>query len=200
MTETEVLFQISEIVNGPHSFRQALDRIALLLEREAGGRALFVDQPGAPDAVQLLESIDQPYRSLYSVDLRDGGKTLGKLALCFASERFRGSFPQRVSEFVGEQLGMLLARTRLAEKRAELKREIAGMEADLTTRKVMQRAEGLLIARRNFTAASARQWIAQQSAKTGLSKEDIAGRIIAYYQATALTEPLTGPLTERRIA
>lgn len=196
MTETEVLFQISEIVNGPHFFPQALDRIALLLEREAGGRALFVDQPGAPDAVRLLESIDLPYRSLYSVDLRDGGQTLGKLALCFASDRFQGAFPQRVSEFVGEQLGMLLARTRLAQKRAELKREIAGIEADLTTRKVMQRAEGLLIARRKFTAVAARHWIAQQSAKTGLSKEDVADRIIAYYQATALTEPLT----ERRIA
>src|SRR5438132_800482 len=180
MTETEVLFQISEIVNGQYIFPEAIEQIALLLEREAGGKAVILEQPGAPNAARLLDSIDQPYRSLYSVSLRDGGETLGHVTLCFASECFQGTLPQRLSDFVGQQLGMLLARTRLAGRRAQLKRELAEIEADLASRKVMQRAEGLLIARRNLAPAVAKRWIAQQSVKTGLSKEDVAGRVIAY--------------------
>jgi hypothetical protein len=89
-------------------------------------------------------------------------------------------------DFVDQQLGMLLIRTRLAERRAQLKREIAEIQKDLATRKRMQRAEGLLIARRGMSATVAQGWIAQQSQKTGLSKADVADRIIAYYQTTGL--------------
>ena len=188
MTETELIFQISTIVNGRFSFAQATAQIGLLLERECGGKGLFIDNEGAPDAVDLLDSFDQPYRSLYSVDLRDGGERLGKVTLCFASDHFQGALPQRLADFIGEQLGMLLARTRLAARRAQLKTEIAQIEEDLATRKVMQRAEGILIARRGMLAVAARRWIAQQSQKTGLSKQDVADRIIAYHQATGLLE------------
>jgi response regulator NasT len=83
---------------------------------------------------------------------------------------------------------MLQIRTRLAERRADLRREIAQMRQDLATRKLMQRAEGLLIARRAMSQAVAQRWIAQQSQKTGLSENDVADRIIAYYQATELLE------------
>jgi hypothetical protein len=186
MTESELLFQISNIVNGRHSFAQAIEQISSLLEREAGGKALIFNE--TTDAVELLDSFDLPYRSLYSVSLRDGGETLGKATLCFASEHFQGDLPRRLADFVGEQLGMLLARTHLAERRAKLKREIEKIEEDLATRKVMQRAEGILIAQRGMAAIVARQWIAQQSQRTGLSKQDVADRIIAYHQATGLTE------------
>jgi AmiR/NasT family two-component response regulator len=69
-----------------------------------------------------------------------------------------------------------------------LKREIEKIEEDLATRKVMQRAEGILIAKRGMAAIVARRWIAQQSEKTGLSTLDVADRIIAYDQAIGLQE------------
>jgi uncharacterized small protein (DUF1192 family) len=189
MTENEVLFQISNIVNGHLSFPQAVEQIALLLEREVNGKSLIIEEPDRPnDAVKLLESFDQPYRSLYSVDLRDGRETLGKATLCFASGHFQGAFPQRLADFVGQQLSMLLARTRLAERRAQLKDEIEKIKADLAMRKAMQRAEGILIAKRGMAAVAARRWIAQQSQKTGLPKRDVAERIIAYHQAKELEQ------------
>lgn len=188
MTESEVLFEISSIVNRHLSFAGAQEQIALLLAKEVSGKGVFIDQTGTPDAAQLLDSFSQPYRSLFTVDLRDAGESLGKVTLVFASDRFQGSLPQRISTFVGEQLGMLLTRTRLAERREELNRKIAAMEEDLSTRKLMQRAEGLLIARRGLLAISARRWIAQQSQKTGLSINEVADRVVAYYQATGLVE------------
>jgi GAF domain-containing protein len=185
MTENEVLFEISNIVNGHVSFPQAVEQIAIFLEQEANGKALFIDNPVTPSAAKLLDSFDQPYRSLYTVDLRDGGETLGKATLCFASGHFQGPFEQRLADFVGQQLGMLLYRSFLTERRAELKREIAKIEDDLATRKLMQRAEGILLAR-GVTSSVAKRWISQQSHKTGLSKNDVAERIIAYHQATGL--------------
>jgi len=187
MTENEVLFQISHIVNGRLSFAQAVEQIGLLLAREAGGKGVIVDGAGPSiDAIKLLDSFDQPYRSLYNVVLRNGGGILGRATLCFAADRFQGAILQRLADFVGEQLGMLLGRTRLAERKAHLKREIEEMKEDLATRKITQRAEGILIAQRGMTAAAARRWIAQQSEKTGLSKQGVADRIIAYHQATGL--------------
>ena len=89
MTENE---QISNIVNGRLSFLQAVEQIALLLEREANSKALLIEGFGdAPDAAKLLDSFDQPYRSLYSIDLRDGAETLGKATLCFASDHPHGA-------------------------------------------------------------------------------------------------------------
>jgi hypothetical protein len=132
MTESEVLFQISSIVNGGASFPQAVEQIAV-----------------------LMDSFDAAHRCL---------------------------------DFVDQQLGMLLIRTHLAERRAQLKREMAQMEEDLAIRKVMQRAEGLLIARRAMSQAAAQRWIAQQSQKTGLSNSDVAGRIIAHYQAAGFEQ------------
>lgn len=187
MTENEVLFQISNIVNGHLSFSQAVEQIGQLLEREANAKALIIEHPGAPDPVALLESFPEPYRSLYSVDLRDGGESLGKATLCFASGHFQGSL-QRLADFVGEQLGMLLVRTRLEERRFQLEGEIAKIVEDLATRKVLQRAEGILVAHRSMAPAVAKRWIAQQSQKMGLSRQDVADRIIAYHQATAFQE------------
>jgi uncharacterized small protein (DUF1192 family) len=191
MTENEVLFEISAIVNGRASFAQAVDQISGLLAREANGKGLFIDnftdQVDASAPVELLESFDHPYRSLYSADLRDAGDALGKVTLCFAAADFNGQFQQRLADFVGQQLGMLLVRTFLLEKRAELRKEIARIEADLAARKVTQRAEGILVAR-GLAPAVAKRWIAQQSHRTGLSKNDVADRIIAYHQATGLLE------------
>jgi ANTAR domain len=186
MTENEVLFQISNIVNGRFSFAQAVEQIAHLLEREANGKAVIIEHPIG--VVELLDSFEQPYRALYTVDLRDGGQTLGQATLCFASDHAPGALPQRLANFVGEQLGMLLARTRLAGKYAKLKKELEKIEEDLASRKVLQRAEGILVAKRGMTQVSAKLWLAQQGQHTGLTKTAVADRIIAYYQATGLLE------------
>ena len=189
MTENEVLFQISNLVNGRLSFAQAVEQVENLLAREMDGKGLLIDGAGASiDAIKLLDSFDQPYRSFYNVQLRDRSQILGEATLCFASDHLQGAILQRLADFVGEQLSMLLARTRLAERKVQWKREIEKVKEDLATRKVFQRAEGILVAQRGMTAVAARRWIAQQSEKSGLTKEGVADRIIAYHQATGLLE------------
>jgi hypothetical protein len=82
---------------------------------------------------------------------------------------------------------MLLTRQLLTERHAQLKAEIARIEDNLATRKRTQRAEGILIAR-GVAPAVAKRWISQQSCRTGLSKSDVADRIIAYDQAIGLSQ------------
>jgi hypothetical protein len=195
MSEREILFRISNLVNGFLTFAQAVERIGLLLDREADGKALMIETTkrsfGVLEPVKLLDSLVQPYRSLYTVDLRQGGETLGKATLCFASDHFQGALPERLSNFVGEQLGMLLARTRLTERQAQLKADIKRMDTDLATRKIMQRAEGILVAKCGILPAFAKRWIDQESSKTGLSKNAVADHLIATYQPVILTSEET---------
>src|ERR1700730_14397661 len=104
MTEIELLFQVSHIVNGRVTYPQAVEQIDRLLRSQTG-------------------------------------------------------LPPRIETFISQQLSLLLARTELAERRAALKREISEMEEDLATRKVVQRAEGILVAKRGMSLAAAKRWI-----------------------------------------
>jgi hypothetical protein len=98
MNERELLFRISNIVNGPISFPQAVEQITRLLEREACVIGLFFDYP------------EGGKQSLCTVELRDGGEHLGTLTLVFASNHAPGAFERRIADFVGVQLSLLVAR------------------------------------------------------------------------------------------
>src|ERR1700734_4380312 len=112
MKEAEILFQVSQIVSSTDSFTSAVKQIRSLLEFALGAQALALlgasDLPGrasskvdavTPQVEEFLESLDLPYRSLYSVPLRAGGKELGKLIACYASAEFHADVPRRVSNY-----------------------------------------------------------------------------------------------------
>jgi hypothetical protein len=48
MSEREILFHISNIVNGFLAFAQAVERIGLLLDRAADAKALIIGIPIGP--------------------------------------------------------------------------------------------------------------------------------------------------------
>ena len=141
-TEQELLFQISRIVSLPFTFDHAVERVQRVLER-IGGRTLIIELPGSPsnvpdDIQTFLASFETRYRSFFLVALLDGGDTVGRAVLCFASDHFLGDMPRRVSTFVGEQLGMLLGRERLAETRASLEGEIRGLPGARTESSLLE--------------------------------------------------------------
>jgi len=186
--EEQVLFQISQIAGAATDFDRALESIRVLLERTFGAKALTVDlrqtsrQADLTTAhvEQVLEAFDLPYRSLYSVPLRAGGNELGKLIVCYASQEFHGTAPQRVSQYTGEQLGMLLERTRLHDNRKRLGGALVSLREELATRKVLERAQGILTARRGMALPAARLWISQEARRSGLPRRAIADRIIQH--------------------
>jgi hypothetical protein len=195
-TEKELLFQISRVVSLPFRFERAVERIARILER-IGGRTLLIELPGStsnlPEDIQtFLASFETRYKSFYSVALLDGGETIGRAVLCFASDQFPGDVPRRVSTFVGEQPGMLLRRERLAETRASLEDEIRRLREEFATRKALSRAEGLLVDHHGLSSPAAKAWLIQQTRKSGMSLKEVAERLVECRGESTLLGSLRG--------
>jgi hypothetical protein len=128
---------------------------------------LMIDVPGL--ASQPLETLSG---SFHAAPLRASGRELGKLVV-------QAGLPDRVTSYVGQQLGMLLERTRLSEHRSRLEVELAALREDLATRKALQRAQGILVMRRGITPVSARRLISQRARQTGCSILQVAEQVVA---------------------
>lgn len=187
MYEAEILLQVSQIVSAAGRFADALARIRLLLEQTLGAQAVSVELPESASTEgpvtqyvdAFLEPSGLPYRCLYTVALRAEGRELGRLVACYASQDFSGGAAQRVSQYVGEQLGMLLVRTRLGQDCGRLQKELAALAEDLATRKILHRAEGILTARRGMTPVAAKAWISREAQQSKLPVRRVAERIVA---------------------
>ena len=202
--EKLILQEISTVTNLARSFTAGVERVRATLEREAGLRSLFTEifESGSEleirvrqDELQpLFELEGLPYKFVYSVGLRSNGRDLGRLVLAFAYASFPGDAPRRVATFAGEQLGILLARTRLAERRAAAQRKLDDLRDRLAEDKVLTRAEGLLTSRYHYSAAAAKQWLAAQGRKKGLTAAEVAERLINLHATTGTHEAPGLPL------
>lgn len=216
MNEKELLFRISRIVSQSASFGDAIERISNLMEQELGGKGLFVreledDLPGgiagsiAASAEQFFEDTAHlPSRALYTVALRANGQELGRLIAFFASAESSDGLRQRVANFAGEQLGIMLDRLRLAKRRRRLRNEISSIKANLATRKALQRAEGLL-GKRGLEPESARLWLRREAAQRGLTLLQIANQVFDQdrlfdNEATRVEEPRSVPVGSESVS
>jgi hypothetical protein len=166
MQENEILVQVSQIVSATGSFSAAVAKIRSQFE-------LTIDLPGLASV-----PLETTQGSFHPAPLRASGRELGKLLV-------QADLPQRVSNYVGEQLGMLLERTQLSQDQARLEAELASLRDELATRKAVQRAQGILVLRRGITPASARRWISprrwisQQARQAGSTDLEIAEQVVA---------------------
>jgi hypothetical protein len=170
LKESEILFQVSQIVSAASNFSLAAEKIRSVLKQALGAQALTIElaSGASPDEPRLSPGD--------TAALRAGGRELGRLLL-------QADAPRRVSTYVGEQLGMLLERSRLSNDHARLKAELASLRDDLATRKAVQRAQGILVTRRGITPASARRWITQQAREAGSSMLQVAKQVVAVENA-----------------
>ncbi len=186
--EKEILQEISRIASQARSFAAGVERVRTLLEHGAGLRSLFVeafDHTSNPEISVRQAELEPlfalaglPYKFVYSVGLRSDGKDHGRLVLAFAYSDFPGDAPRRIATFAGEQLGILLERTRLLERRAARQKQVDDLKQRLAADKVLARAEGLLTGRYRYSAAAAKQWIASRGRKTGLTETQVAERLV----------------------
>jgi AmiR/NasT family two-component response regulator len=78
---------------------------------------------------------------------------------------------------------MLLERIQLANQRTRLEAALSSLRADLATRKLVQRAQGILVARQHVTPAAAKLWLSQQARQARLSVPQFAARVVAMENA-----------------
>lgn len=200
MNEKQLLVEISHLASQSRSFADAVDDISALLEEHLSGRGLVVTQvedaglSGVADSVERFfeETADLPCRSLYTAALRANGREIGRMVAFFAGADSPDRIRQRVTTFAGEQLGVLLERIRLARRRRLFHAEIARIRVNLTARKALQRAEGVLI-RRGFDSTAARSWVRNEAIRQGVSVTEISNRLFEQEMAF-VPEPVSVPI------
>lgn len=207
--EILILQEISRVASQSRSFAAGVERVRAILEQQAGLHSLFTEafERGAELEISVRQNELEPlfaveglpYKFVYSVGLRNNGRDLGRLVLAFAYASFPGDAPRRVATFAGEQLGLLLARTRLAERREANQRKLDDLRDRLAAEKVLTRAEGLLTGRYQYSAETAKQWLAAQGRKKGLTTVEVAERLINLH-ATSETHAAPGLPTGLRLA
>jgi hypothetical protein len=124
VNEKQILSTITQIARNATSFSNAVEEVSALLQRGVDGRVILVLMPdkrsGGGQSVArhaehfFDETTGLPYRSLYTVALSAHGRELGKLVAFFASGCSHDGVAQRLAQFAGEELGVLLERIRLA--------------------------------------------------------------------------------------
>jgi hypothetical protein len=127
VNEKQILFDIRKISSKSASFPEAVKELSALLERGLGGVVRLIGVPdnnsdeGPSIASHAERFFDETegltYRSLYTVSLRANGRGLGKVVAFFASGCSHQGVAQRLANFSGEQLGLLLERIRVSEER-----------------------------------------------------------------------------------
>lgn len=188
MDDSRLFYGISRIVNEQPELPRAVEKIVDLLERQAGIRALITEDVEL--GKRRLEDFGLACSWIEEVILWADGRELGRFRLGLASDSDLGTLPKELASFLGQQVGMLARRLELQAESAALRREIARIDQEIMTRKVVARAEGILIDRHRLSPEDARRWFEAQTVKTGLTQHEVADRIITLYE---LAPSLRGP-------
>lgn len=179
--------RVSRLVSRADQVDDAVELLAEVLE-ESDGTTIVSAQPHAQDRNNISrlvreQTAPQPVgeeivpNQSYTTSLRGEGREVGRLVISFAGEI--GEVQVRLARFLGEQLGMLLGRTRLFEKNLAARRTLESMHEEMATRKFMPRAIALLYNRYRMKRRDAESWLASQSRATGMSMVQVAERPVA---------------------
>jgi len=122
--------------------------------------------------------IEDTYEAFLSVPLVSGGDVIGVINV-----HHREAYPHSPDEialltFVGEQMGGAIAKSLLAEENARLFEETQEMKRQLETRKVVERAKGILQQRYSLTEEDAYLRLRNESRRLRRPMKDLAEAII----------------------
>jgi signal transduction protein with GAF and PtsI domain len=133
--------------------------------------------------------VEDTYEAFASVPLVSGGEVIGVINV---HHRMSHEYtPEEISllTFIGEQMGGAMARAKLQEQNLKLIEETAEMKRQLETRKLVERAKGILQYKFNLTEEEAYLRLRNESRRLRRPMRDLAEAII-------LTEDLARKTTD----
>jgi len=133
--------------------------------------------------------VEDTYQAFCSVPLVSGGEIIGVINVHHRDVHEHSAEEISLLTFIGEQMGGALARTRLAEENARLQEETLEMRRQLETRKLVERAKGILQFKFSLTEEEAYLRLRNESRRLRRPMRDLAEAII-------LTEDLARKSTE----
>ncbi|MDX2153577.1 MAG: ANTAR domain-containing protein [Bryobacteraceae bacterium] len=122
--------------------------------------------------------IEDTYESFLSVPLITSGEVIGVVNV--HHRRTHEHSPEEIAlvTFIGEQMGNAIAKAVLAEQNARLFEEKEEMKRQLETRKLVERAKGILQARYQLTEEEAYLRLRNESRRLRRPMKDLAEAII----------------------
>ena len=122
--------------------------------------------------------VEDTYEAFLSVPLVSGGEIIGVINVHHREPHDHTADEISLLTFVGEQMGGAISKSVLAEANARLLEETLEMKRQLETRKVVERAKGILQQRYSLTEEEAYLRLRNESRRTRRPMRDLANAII----------------------
>jgi hypothetical protein len=127
---------------------------------------------------EVPEELSEVFRSLFVSPIRDGGRTVGEVHLYFGSAPPTELAPFEFVQFLGQQFGGVLSHEVLRRESGRLRLSVARIRDEINTRKLVDRASGLLASQLQIPIPEAQGRLRQRSLKTGRSLLAIASEAL----------------------
>jgi two-component system, response regulator PdtaR len=128
--------------------------------------------------IRLPGLIEDTYDAFCSVPLISGGETIGVINIHHKESHDYSAEEISLISFIGEQMGGALARAKLQELNARLQEETLEMKRQLETRKLVERAKGILQFKFQLTEEEAYLRLRNESRRLRRPMRDLAEAII----------------------
>lgn len=122
--------------------------------------------------------VEDTYEAFLSVPLINKGRAIGVINVHHRKQHSHGPEEIATLSFIGEQMGSAISKSLLEEENARLAEEKAEMQRQLETRKVVERAKGLLQKRYNLSEEEAYLRMRNESRRLRRPMKELADAII----------------------
>lgn len=134
--------------------------------------------------------VEDTYEAFLSVPLVSGGEVIGVINVHHRDVHEHTPDEIALLTFIGEQMGGAIAKSVLAEENARLMEETAEMRRQLETRKVVERAKGILQHRHGLTEEEAYLRLRNESRRLRRPMRELAEAIILSEDLSRKSETL----------
>jgi two-component system, response regulator PdtaR len=124
--------------------------------------------------------IEDTYQAFLSVPLVSGGDLVGVINVHHRESHTHSEWEIGRLRFVGEQLGLAVAKSLLAEQNSRLIEETQEFKRELETRKVLERAKGILQRKMGLSEEEAYLMLRDQSRKLRKPMKELAEAVILF--------------------
>lgn len=122
--------------------------------------------------------VEDTYQAFLSVPLVSGGDLIGVINVHHRDKHEHSGDEVSLLTFIGEQMGVAISRSLLEDQNARLMEETQEMKRQLETRKLVERAKGILQSRHKLTEEEAYLRLRNESRRLRRPMRDLAEAII----------------------
>ncbi len=122
--------------------------------------------------------VEDTYEAFLSVPLISGGEAIGVINVHHRRPHQHSQEEVGIVVFIGEQLGVIISRSMLQQENARLLEETQEMKRELETRKLVERAKGILQTRHGLTEEDAYLRLRNQSRRLRKPMRELAEAVI----------------------